>query len=188
MGVGSQHLARFQKPYNLNAQSETTVEIVDAPIVLDTQAKPDLRNQAGHFDTTGKSSGAGPQVSEPVMLAAAQIEKETRPSTQRQWIQASGPKEETSVSGLLASSWGDVYAVSRIGIYKLAPDATAWTLVSPLPPEASVDNHGIRMAERNDTLYLVFPNGVFASKDRGETWTKLGERSRGARRWIGNNG
>ena len=71
IGVGSQYLARFQKPYNLNARSETTVEIIDAPIVLDTQAKPNLRNQAGRFDTTGKSKGAGPQVSEPVVLAAA---------------------------------------------------------------------------------------------------------------------
>ena len=46
--------------------------------------------------------------------------------------------------------------------------------MSPLPSEASVDNHGIQTAEQNDILYLVFPNGVFASKDRGETWTKLG--------------
>ena len=179
MGVGSQYLSRFQKPYNLNAQSEITVEIIDAPIVLDTQAKPDLRNQAGRFDTTGKSSSAGPQISEPVMLAAAQVEKETRPSTKQQWIQASGPQEDASVSGLLVSSWGDVYAASRIGIYRLAPEAPSWALVSPLPPEASVDGHGIRMAERNDTLYLVFPNGVFASKDSGETWTKLGERPEG---------
>ena len=179
MGVGSQYLSRFQNPYNLNAQSEITVEIIDAPIVLDTQAKPDLRNQAGRFDTTGKSSGAGPQVSEPVLLAAAQVEKETRPSTKQQWIQASGPEEGSSVSGLLASSSGDVYAASRIGIYRLAPDAPTWTLVSPLPPEAAVDGHGIRMAERDDTLYLVFPNGVFASKDRGETWTKLGGRPEG---------
>lgn len=174
MGAGSQYLSRFQQPYNLNAQSETTVEIIDAPIVLDTQAKPDLRNQSGRFDTTGKRSGTGRQVSKPVMLAAAQVEKEPRPSTKQQWIQVSGPKEESSVSGLLVSSRGDVYAASKIGIYRLAPDAPAWTLVSPLPSEASVDNHGIRMAERNDTLYLVFPNGVFASKDRGETWTKLG--------------
>ena len=179
MGAGYQYLSRFQKPYNLNAQSETTVEIIDAPIVLDTQAKPDLRNQAGRFDTTGKSSGVGPQVSEPAMLAAAQIEKEARPSTKQQWIQVSGPEEGTSVSGFLASSWGDVYAASRIGIYRLAPDAPAWTLVSPLPPEASVDNHGIRMAEQDDTLYLVFPNGVFASKDRGKIWIKLGKRPEG---------
>ena len=179
MGAGSQYLSHFQKPYNLNAQSENTVEIIDAPIVLDTQAKPDLRNQAGRFDTTGKRSGTGPQVSEPVMLAAAQVEKEPRPSTKQQWIQVSGPKEETRVSGLLVSSSGDVYGASRIGIYRLVPDTPSWTLVSPLPPEASVDNHGIRMAERNNTLYLVFPNGVFASKDRGETWTKLGGRPEG---------
>ena len=110
MGVGSQYLARFQKPYNLNAQSEITVEIIDAPIVLDTKAKPDLRNQAGRFDTTGKSNGAGPQVAEPVMLAAAQVEKETRPSTKQQWVQANGPHKAGSVSALLVSSWGDVYA------------------------------------------------------------------------------
>ncbi|MCY3740475.1 MAG: sigma-70 family RNA polymerase sigma factor [Candidatus Poribacteria bacterium] len=179
MGIGSEHLARFQKPYNLMAQSEATVEIIDAPIVLDTQAKPDLRNQAGRFDAIGKNTGAGPQVSAPVLLAAAEIEKEARPPTKQQWVQASGPEEGRGVSGLLASSWGDVYTVTKIGIYKLAPDASAWTLISPLPPEASVDDHGIQMTERNNTLYILFTNSVFASKDRGETWIKLGERPKG---------
>ena len=179
VGIGSQHLTRFQRPYNINAQSETTVEIVDAPIVLDTQAKRNLRNQAGRFDNIGRSKSVGPQVSESLMLAAAQVEKETLPSTKQQWVQVSGPAKGRSVSNILASSWGDVYAVSRIGIYKLVPDAFAWTLVSPLPREASTDNHRIQVAERNDTLYLVFPNGVFASKDRGETWIKLGERPQG---------
>ena len=179
MGVGSQHLIRSQKPYNLNAQSETTVEIIDAPIVLDTQPKQDLRNRAGRFDAIGKNPGAGPQVSEPVLFAAAETEKDTRPSTKQQWVRASGPEEARSVSGLLVSSWGDVYGVTKIGIYKLALDTPAWTFISPIPPEASVDNHGIQMAERDDTLYLVFANSVFASKDRGETWTKLGERPNG---------
>ncbi|MCG9134522.1 sigma-70 family RNA polymerase sigma factor [Candidatus Poribacteria bacterium] len=179
IGAGSQHLARFQQPYNLNSQSEATVEIIDAPIVFDTQTKPDLRNQAGRSDSIGKSKSVGPQVSEPIMIAAAQVEKETRPSTKRQWAQVSGPTKGRSVSNILASSWGDVYAVSRIGIYRSTPDAPAWTLVSPLPPEASTDNHRIQMAEGNDILYLAFPNGVFASKDRGETWAKLGERPKG---------
>ena len=179
MGVGSQYLARFQRPYNLNSQSETTVEIIDAPIVFDTQTKPDLRTQAGRFDSIGRSKSVGPQVSESFMLAAAQVEKEARPLTKQQWVQVSGPAKGRSVSNILASSWGDVYAVSRIGIYRLAPDAPTWTLLSSLPPEASVDNHRIRMVEGNETLYLVFPNGVFASKDRGETWLKLGERPKG---------
>ena len=179
MGVGSEYLAHFQKPYNLNSQSEATVELIDAPIVFDTQIKPDLRNQVGRFDNIGRSKRVGPQISESLMLAAAQVEQETRPSTKQQWVQVSGPAKGRSVSNILASSWGDVYAVSKIGIYRLAPDAPAWTFMSPLPPEASVDNHRIQMAERNDTLYLVFPNGVFASKDRGETWIKLGKRPKG---------
>ena len=180
MGVGSQYLARFQKPYNLNAQSEITVEIIDAPIVLDTKAKPDLRNQAGRFDTTGESKGAGPQVSEPVMLAAAQVEKETRPSTAQQWVQASGP-EGGSVSGLLVSSSGDVYAYSQIGIYRLTPGTSAWTLVNTtvLGTSSEVPKGYAPMAERNDTLYFVSTGELFASTDRGETWKLLGVRPEG---------
>ena len=178
MGVGSQYLARFQKPYNLNARSETTVEIINAPIVLDTQAKPDLRSQAGRFDTTGKSTGAGPQVSEPVVLAAAEIEKETPPSTKQQWIQANGP-EGGSVSGLLRSSAGDIYTVSPSGIYRLAPNASVWTLVSPLPPEAPSTYSWKPMAERNGTLYLVSTEKVWTSTDSGENWKSLGTRPKG---------
>ena len=178
IGVGSQYLAHFQKPYNLNARSETTVEIIDAPIVLDIQVKPDLRNQAGRFDTTGKSRGAGPQVSEPVVLAAAQIEKETRPSTKQQWIQANGP-EGGQVSGLLLSSTGDVYTASPSGIYRLIPNASVWTHVSPLPPETSEDYNWKPMAERNGTLYLVSTDEVWTSTDSGETWESLGPRPKG---------
>ena len=178
MGVGSQYLARFQKPYNLNARSETTVEIIDAPIVLDTQAKPDLRNQAGRFDTTGKSKGAGPQVSESVMLAAAQIKQETPPSTKQQWVQANGP-EGGAVSGLLLSTTGDIYTASPSGIYRLVPNTSVWTLVSPLPPEAPTAYSWKPMAERNGTLYLVSTDEVWVSTDSGENWKSLGTRPKG---------
>ena len=178
IGVGSQYLARFQKPYNLNARSETTVEIIDAPIVLDTQAKPDLRNQVGRFDTTGKSKGAGPQVSEPVVLAAAQVEKETRPSIKQQWVQANGP-EGGPVSGLLLSTTGDIYTASPSGIYRLVPNTSVWTLVSPLPPEPPSAYNWKPMAERNGTLYLVSTDEVWASTDNGENWKSLGTRPTG---------
>ena len=178
IGVGSQYLSRFQKPYNLNARSETTVEIIDTPIVLDTQEKPDLRNQAGRFDTTGKSRGAGPQVSEPVVLAAAQVEKETHPSTKQQWVQANGPEGGT-VSGLLLSTTGDIYTASASGIYRFAPNASVWALVSPLPPETSTDYSWKPMAERNGTLYLVSTDEVWTSTDSGENWKSLGTRPKG---------
>ena len=47
LSVGNQYLAHYQKPYNFDAQSERTVEIVDAPIVLDIDAKLAMRNQFG---------------------------------------------------------------------------------------------------------------------------------------------
>ena len=178
MGVGSQYLARFQKPYNFNVRSETTVEIIDAPIVLDTQTKPDLRNQAGRFNTTGKSEGAAPQISQPVVPAASEVEKEIQPSTKQQWVQANGP-EGGAVSGLLLSSTGDIYTASPSGIYRLAPNASVWTLVSPLPPEAPTAYSWKPMAERNGTLYLVSTDEVWTSTDSGETWKSLGTRPKG---------
>ena len=177
MGVGSEYLARFQKPYTVNAQSETTVEIIDAPIVLETQAKPDLRNQAGRFETDGKTSGIGPQASESFVLAAAtEVDDEKSAATKQQWIQASGP-EGVSVLGFFASAKGDVYAASPIGIYRLTPDKSMWTLVN-----GSVTNgqfYPMPMTERGETLYIVSVKEVLSSTDRGKTWSALGSRPKG---------
>ena len=57
-GIGSRYLARFQQPYSLDAQSEMTVELIDAPIVQDIDAKPDIRNLVGeNSDIPGKGNG-----------------------------------------------------------------------------------------------------------------------------------
>ena len=184
LGVGSQYLARFQRPYSLNAQSETTVEILDAPIVLDTQAEPDVRNQAGLFDTPGRDSGAGVQISKPVVpVPTVQIEKEVPPTLNQQWKHANAPGFGP-VFGLFASSENDIYAASHLGIYRLTPDAPAWTFVSPAAavnlPTASGGYGIIPMAEKDDTLYLVSGNELFSSSNNGETWTSLGTRPKGA--------
>ena len=175
IGVGAQYLTRFQRPYNLNAQSETTVEIIEAPVVLDTQAEPDVRNQAGRSNTTGKDSGAGLQVSEPVVpVPAAQIEKEPLPTPQ-QWRPASVPASGP-VGGLLVSSNGDIYAASRLGIYRLTPDTRAWTFLNP----ANLGDTGlIPMTEQNGTLYLVSDDEVLISTNRGEMWEPLATRPKG---------
>ena len=43
LGVGNQYLARFQRPYSFEARSEPTIEIVEAPIVIDILSKPAVR-------------------------------------------------------------------------------------------------------------------------------------------------
>ena len=47
LGLSNQYLVRFQQPYSFEAESERTIEIIDAPVVLNSEAKPAVRNQAG---------------------------------------------------------------------------------------------------------------------------------------------
>ena len=184
LGVGSQYLVRFQKPYNLNAQTETTVEIIDTSVVIDTQAEPDLRNQVGLFDTTGRDRGTGVQVSKPIVPSpTAQIEREVPPTLKQQWRQANAPGFGP-ILGLFVNSEGDTYAASLLGIYRLPRDAPAWTFISPAAavnlPTAFTDYSMIPMAEKDDTLYLASVDELFSSSDSGETWTSLGDRPKGA--------
>ena len=55
ISASNQYIANFQQPYSVDAESETTIEIVDAPIVLDIQ-KPELQNRVGNETTPGKNS------------------------------------------------------------------------------------------------------------------------------------
>ncbi len=56
LGIGSQDLARFQKPYSLDAQSETMVELIEADIVQNLEVKPDVRNQPGNRSGTDEKN------------------------------------------------------------------------------------------------------------------------------------
>ena len=47
LGIGNRQLLRFQKPYSFEATSEMTVEIIEAPVVLNLEAKPAIRTQLG---------------------------------------------------------------------------------------------------------------------------------------------
>ena len=79
LGVSNQYLARFQRPYSFDATSEMTVELIEAPIVIDLPSKPDVRNQVGR---SGKGIGAGPKDSETPTVA--QPTNQTRTLTQEQ--------------------------------------------------------------------------------------------------------
>ena len=56
MGASRQITTNFQRPYSLDAQSEPTIEIIDAPIVLNSQSKRDLQNRVGNGTTADKNS------------------------------------------------------------------------------------------------------------------------------------
>ena len=56
LGVGSRYLERFQKPYSFDATSEMTVELIEAPVVLEREFKPDVRTQLGSSAASGDST------------------------------------------------------------------------------------------------------------------------------------
>ena len=172
LGVSNQYLARFQKPYSFEAQSEPTIEIIDTPIILDITTKPAVRNQAGRA-AAGKSSGTGTQVST-TTTASATLEDSAKFSTS-QWTQGSAPPGG-HVSDIFATSEGTVYAVAPTGIYRLGTDATAWTRINTDIP---IGKSLMPMAEHRGTLYIVSTDEIFASSDSGETWRTMGPRPKG---------
>ena len=60
-GVGNQYLTRFQQPYNFDAASEMTVDIIEAPVVLNFEFKPDIRHQMGNSSLPSKNDGSAQQ-------------------------------------------------------------------------------------------------------------------------------
>ncbi len=71
LGVGHQYLVRFQRPYNFETTTETTIEIIDAAVVLETNAKPAERNQIGQAANPGENRSTGQQVSEEILAPNA---------------------------------------------------------------------------------------------------------------------
>ena len=173
LGVSHQYLARFQKPYSFDARSEPTIEIVDAPTVLDVISKPSIRNQLGRSAVLGKNVGTGTQFSEATLRSYA--EEDLRRFSTEQWAQTDGPPGG-HVRDVYTVSDGTAFAFSATGMYKLEPEATAWRhLNTGIPIDASL----MPMAENRGVLYVVSTNEIFASADKGETWSVFCIRPKG---------
>ena len=175
IGFGAQNLIHFQEPYQLDATSESMIEIVDTQYVLDTSAKPALQDQIGRSDVTGKSNGIA-QNPDSSLFAAAHDEDAENSKLQSQWVQTKGP-EGGAVNMLFVTSQGDLYAGTVTDLYRLMDDGRRWNLISsnvPLPFKGSW-----QITERGDTFYVVSDTEVLASADRGKTWNSLGVRPEG---------
>ncbi len=174
IGFGTLALSRFQQPYNLDATSEMTIELVDTPVVLELARKSDALTQFGNTDTPGKNRGSGFQA-EPLLIAAAQADEIDLSTTEPQWIQAKGPSGVSS-AGLFLTSDQTLYAITKTDLYRLTEERDAWMFVSASGPNREFDPI---MAERDDTLYLLTPNELLVSVDNGKTWNSLGARPEG---------
>ena len=168
LGIGNQHLSRFQRPYSFDATSEMTVEIIEAPVVLNLESKPDIRTQLGSSAVSSKDDGSGEQPDE-VLFAAAQSEGEDVSVPRQQWIQAE-PVKGSDASGLSITSDGELYTVADEHIYKMESDGKEWQQIINIDA-LDVNYRRTALIEKwENTLYLLVNATLLASKDDGKTW------------------
>lgn len=175
LGASDHFFTRFQKPYSLEAESDTTVEIVDAPLVVDITSILDVQHQAAGAAVPSEGNKDNQQGTDAVLLAEAQQDISTANPLTQKWTQASGPQGGI-VHEIFLTSEGQLYAVSSTGIYQLTTDAAQWTLINNTVPTGG---RRMPMAEANGILYIVSTDEIFASSDDGVTWHALGPRPNG---------
>ena len=174
LGIGGQKLVRFQQPYSLDAQAEMAVELVDTPIVLNVDAKPNVGRQLGSVDAHGEND-KNSQKPDEVLLAAAQTEGEDLSVPKQQWI-LSEPIYGTLVQGLCTTEEEELYAVHFARIYKWKDDRTGWQQISADITEGHNEQIEINSASKvpiakwNNTLYIILQNLFLASEDDGKNW------------------
>ena len=128
LGIGNrQHLSRFQKPYSFNAASEMTVELIEAPVVLNLESKPDVRTQLGNAAAPSKNNGFSQQLDQPehtTLFAAAQVDQTEEPTVtdegNRYIILEASTREES----------GEVLAGGRFSLMKTGEVLTSTSHVT----------------------------------------------------------
>ena len=173
LGVSNQYIARFQKPYSFEAQSESTIEIIDALILLDVDSKPAVRRQVGRAVPSSENRGIGQQITETIL--ASNTQENSAKFDNSQWTRTNGP-QGGDVFDLFVAAEKTLYATAPTGVYRLAPDATTWTRINMSIPSG---RFRMPMAEYGDTLYIVSTDKIFASTDNGETWNVFCSRPEG---------
>ena len=169
LGIGSQHLLRFQKPYSLDAQAEMTVELVDAPIVVNLDTKQDVRREFRNLNALGKSDNRGEKPDD-ILLVAAQSDAEDVSVPKQQWIQA-GPIKGSPLMSILATPEGDLYVLGdELSFYKLPADGKRWQHISDVDSLETSWTMNTPIAKWKNTLYMITYSELFASKDDGKTW------------------
>ena len=174
LGASNQYLVRYQRAYSFESESEPVIEIVDASIFLDIVSKPTIRDRLGGVGVPGKDTSTGIQDSQTVLNSNI-LQDSRRGSTDVQWTQGNAPPGG-GIRDMFATSEGTVYAVAPTGMYRLTPDASAWTRVNTDIP---IGDSRMPMAEHNGILYIISADAVFTSNDSGETWYTLGRRPTG---------
>ena len=162
-GIGTQYLSRFQKPYSFDATSEMKVELIEAPIVLSLDFKPDVRTQFGGVNTPSEGDISSQQ---PKDASASIVEAESEKTVKNyaQWKLPKAAKARLGKGGINEIQFspdGTLLAVgSHIGV---------WLYDVETGEEKSLFGSGVCEALR------FSPDGRFLAVSSAETLIQLWE-------------
>ena len=173
LGTMHQYIAPFQMPYNFDALSEPTIEIVESPIHLDIISNPAAQNKIVRGVTNSRSEGVGATISDADFAANAQENGLNSPVVR--WTQANGPQGSHQFN-FFATSENNIHAVSSTSIYRLTEDKTTWMNINANAP---INMFQSPITEHRGVTYSVNADEIFASSDGGETWSRFSSRPSG---------
>ena len=73
LGASTRYQTLFNEPYDLEAETEATIELVDAPVILEDRAKPNNKRKIGNAIAFGVDNRIGKEHSEFVLAAEAPV-------------------------------------------------------------------------------------------------------------------
>ena len=172
LGSMNQYFTHFQNPYNFEALSEPTIEIVESPIHIDTVSIPTLQRRIGNGDTNNQNQGVGTTISNEDL--ASNLQDNGFNASVAPWTHVNGP--QTSPQTRIFKASDNIYAISRTSIYKLTEDGTSWMNINANVP---INMYRSPITEHRDVIYSVNTDAIFASNDTGETWNRFCSRPEG---------
>ena len=120
LGVGNQYFSRFQKPYSFDATSEMTVELIEAPIVLNLESEPDVRTRLGNINTPSERDTFNQQPNN-VSASVADAQSDETDKDYSQWELPKAAKARFGKGGINAMQFspdGTQLAVgTNIGVW-----------------------------------------------------------------------
>ena len=120
LGIRSQYVSHFQKPYSLDAQSEMAVDIVDAPIVQDFETKPDIRNQQGKLPENRDSDEGNKDESNHVLGDQGNYTRWSLPEKAKLRLG----------KGVVSNYEGNITAIGRGRSYHFTPDSLQFLVMT----------------------------------------------------------
>ena len=170
LGVGSQFLSHFQKPYSIDSQTEMSVELINASIVQNLEIEPDVQNRIGSIREPEENENSA-QNPDGVSALSAQENGENSSETEQQWIK-SEPLEGSRVNSMFSTADGELYVMGgpNPSIFKLTEEGNRWQHLFDIINLNTGYGGNSPIAKWKNTLYFIPSSELFTSTDDGKTW------------------